>query len=398
MNAILFFLACNPDQKLGVIPKPPEVVLVAPANASELRQGQGLISITGTVSDSFDDPDELDLVWTTPTGELEDRSDADGNVLFELDIDSLSPGPHRITLVATDTDELQGEDLVDLVVWGPLGAPEVMITSPESGSSFLPGTAISFTGEANDATTPSDELAFAWTSDVDGPLSGEISSEGRSVLITDLLSEGSHQISLLVTDTDDEVGTDTITVTIDPEPDPKTEPEPKDAEEGDLAFSEMMINPGIVEDEVGEWVELYNTAGYPIEIAGYTFRDDDTDYWVLEGSMVVEPGEYFVLCADMDPAINGGINCDGWFLRSTEYPGLALANGADEVVLMRPDGIEITAIRYDDEWFTSGIAIGVDPTVLGSSEVDDPSFWCPQTTILAEGREPGTPGLDNDPC
>ncbi len=398
MIPLVLLLSCGNDHKLGVIPEPPVVELQTPADAANLRQGQGVLRIEGTVSDSFDNPDELELRWTTPSGELEDRSDAEGNVYLDLDLDSLSPGPHRITLVAIDSDDLEGQDIVDLVVWGPLGAPEVMITAPVTDSSFLPATMISFTGQASDATTPAAELLFSWVSDIDGPLSGEVSAEGRTVLVTDVLSEGSHEISLVVTDTDGEIGSDSITVHIGPEPDPKTEPDPKDAEEGDLVFSEMMINPDLIADEVGEWVELYNTAGYPIEIAGYTFRDDDYDYWVLEGSMVVEPGEYFVLCADMDPTVNGGINCDGWFLRAPETPGLALANGPDEVVLMRPDGVEIDGVRYDDDWFVSGASIGIDPSLLRSGDNDDPTHWCVQTTVLAEGREPATPGLENDPC
>ena len=49
------------------------------------------------------------------------------------------------------------------------------------------------------------------------------------------------------------------------------------AKPGDLVFSELMINPEVVDDENGEWVELYNTAGYPIDVAGYSFHDLDYD-------------------------------------------------------------------------------------------------------------------------
>lgn len=396
-------LACSNDHKLGRIPEAPTVELSTPEGADALRQGQGPLTIEGRVQDSFDEPDELALVWTTPLGETTARADATGLATLDLDLDALGTGPHRVRLTARDSDDLEGQDELDLVVWGPLGAPTVIITAPADNSEFGLGATISFAGQATDASTDPADLLFAWASDRDGALSGAVSSDGRSVLLADGLSAGSHRVSLVVTDTDGEVGTDTITVHIredepDPDPDPDPEPEPTDAEEGDLVFSEMMINPQLVADEVGEWVELYNTAGYPIEIAGYTFRDDDYDYWVLEGSMVVEPGEYFVLCADMDPGVNGGINCDGWFFRNPDTPGLALANGTDEVVLMRPDGVEIDGVRYTSSWFSAGASIGVDPSLLRSGNNDDPTHWCTQTTVLAEGREPATPGLENDTC
>lgn len=391
--AALALTGCKSDQGVAIIPSPPEVTLEAVDGVQ--RQGEGPVPLLGTVWDKHDLPEELQLTWEldeVPLGEA--TAQADGTVTLDLDIDALGFGPHTVRLLAIDSDGDQGDAMVELEVWGPLGAPMVQITDPASGSTFLPMQAITFQGEASDASTSADELAFAWDSSVDGPLSGELSADGRSVLVTDALSDGTHTITLTVTDTDGEIGTDSIELTVG---EPLVE-DPIDAEPGDLVFSEMMINPEAVADEVGEWVELYNTAGYPIEIAGYTFRDDDYDYWVLEGSMVVEPHDYFVLCADLNPAVNGGVPCDGWFLRDPDTPGLALANGPDEVVLMRPDGAEIDWLYYDDDWFDSGVAIGVDPSHLDSGANDDRSHWCAQQTVVLSTGEPATPGAENDPC
>jgi len=104
-----------------------------------------------------------------------------------------------------------------------------------------------------------------------------------------------------------------------------------------------------------------------------------------------------VLCANIDAAINGGIPCDAGFYRSSLGDGMALANGPDEVVLARPDGIEIDWLHYDDAWITSGVAIGVDYNYQESGANDDLSHWCLQVSLMSNG-EPGTPGDPNDSC
>ncbi len=185
----------------------------------------------------------------------------------------------------------------------------------------------------------------------------------------------------------------------DPEdPEEPVEPEILPAEPGDLVFSELMINPEVVDDELGEWVELYNTAGHPVDVAGYAFHDLDYDSWELTGPFVVPAHGYFVMCAETAVDLNGGVPCDGWFQRVSLGGGLALANSPDEVVLTRPDGVEIDRLEYDDTWFTNGVAMGVDPLELDALGNDDPTVWCDQQTVIALGGEPGTPGEPNDPC
>ena len=169
-------------------------------------------------------------------------------------------------------------------------------------------------------------------------------------------------------------------------------------EAGDLVFSEFMVNPQVVADEVGEWVELYNTSGAPIDVTGYSFHDDDADNWVLEGPLVVGAHDYLVLCADLNPSVNGGVPCDGWFLRDPLGEGLALANNPDELVLSRPDGVQIDWVHYEPSWFQAGAASGVNPDQLEGGANDYAEAWCVQTTVMTSGGEPGTPGVENDAC
>jgi hypothetical protein len=60
--------------------------------------------------------------------------------------------------------------------------------------------------------------------------------------------------------------------------------------------------------------------------------------------------------------------------------------------------MDIDGLRYDGTWYESGIAIGVDPTLLDATSNDDRASWCAQVSVVSGGGEPGTPGLPNDPC
>jgi hypothetical protein len=401
---------CSSDQDVRRLLRPPEVAIVAPTEGQELRQGQGPLPFAGTATDSFDGPNKLDAVWSVDGDELDARVQPDGTVPLDLDPEPLALGDHVLGLTVTDRDGMSGDAEVDWVLLGAISAPVVEITAPADGATFAPGDEIAFRGQATDNNTAPGDLQFRWVSSLDGIRPGAISGDGQTVLFDAGLSEGTHLVTLQATDIDGEVGSDTVTVIVATpvETTPSTDtttttttttPTTTVAEVGDLVFSEMLVNPVAVDDEVGEWVELYNTAGTPLDLDGYSFHDLGIDAYTLVGPIVVAPSDYVVLCASLDPLINGGVSCDGLFVRGTGGPGaMALGNSGDEVVLTRPDGVDIDQVVYDDTWFVAGVAKGLDPTKLDAANNDDETMWCEQTTVLAGAAEPGTPGLPNDPC
>lgn len=394
----LFTIGCASDSSLKRQNDAPTVVVTSPGLGEVFRLGSAPVPMRGTVADEYDPVENLDVYWILPDGSQLDVDDLEeGAVAADLPIDGFELGAYEISLVAFDTN---GDSASASTVWevaGPLGAPVVEITWPSDESTFDVGESITFQGEGRDETTPADALSFEWfLSNMDGALPGAISADGASVLITGALSEGEHTITLVATDADLEQGSDTIQISVGV-PEDVVITDPVDAEEGDLVFTEMMVNPEAVEDHLGEWVELYNTSDYPIDITGYSFRDDDIDEWIMDG-VIIPPKSYTVLCADMSPSRNGGIPCDGWFLRDWEGEGLALANGPDELVLSRPDGVEIDWLHYDGSWFTPTYATGVDPDFLEFGANDDGANWCSMTSKLAGMLESGTPGYENDHC
>jgi hypothetical protein len=394
---VLGLLGCTTEQGLAVQREPPTALISSPAPDSAYALGSAPVLLTGAVEDLPDRPDRLAASWLIDGATISEVTpDTQGAVAGELVLEGLEPGEHELMLRVVDTDGSIGEAKITLVLEIPRSPPVANITAPVDGSEFKIDTPITFTGTGADTNDAAELLNFVWTSDKDGEIVGATSGGGLS-FVTAALTEGDHVITLQVTDSDGDVGTDTIAVQIgdDGPPDEPAE----EADPGDVIFSELMINPQHIDDEVGEWVELYNTGDTWIDIGGYRFHDLDFDQFTLLGPIYVAPNDYVVLCANTDPRVNGGVDCDAWFDRQISG-GLALANKPDEVVLSRPDGVEIDRLVYGDPWVEltiTGQAIGVDPSGLTGTANDDFTNWCAMTSELT-GGDWGTPGVVNDEC
>ena len=110
-----------------------------------------------------------------------------------------------------------------------------------------------------------------------------------------------------------------------------------------IVINEIMQNPRAVSDDYGEWFELYNADSADVDINGWTICDDDTDSHTINngGPLVIPAGGYLVLARNGDPSLNGGVLAD------YVYSDFALANGADEVVLVDTSGQEVDRVNYD---------------------------------------------------
>jgi hypothetical protein len=393
--------ACQQENGVRRLLEPPEIALVTPEPEQVFRQGSGPLAFSGTATDSYDPAAELQAFWRIDElDEIELGVDRDDTARFSFDADALALGAHEVTLRVVDSDGDESTVSAPWILDGALLGPTVEITAPSEGATFPIDTELSFRGTATDNNTAPEDLVFSWTT-VDGELPGSISANGNSVVFA-TLPVGVHLVTLTVTDKDGEIGEDTVTVEVLPEEDPPPDPEPEpivEAQVGDLVFSELNVNPILVADELGEWVELYNTSSTPIQIQGYAFHDLDYDSYTIVGSAIVPGTDYVVLCASTDPVLNGGVSCDVGFARGTGGAGfMALGNDGDEVVLSRPDGVAIDEVVYDGTWFTPGAATGLDPARLDADNNDDESMWCDQVTPFGTSDELGTPGAENDPC
>ncbi len=164
------------------------------------------------------------------------------------------------------------------------------------------------------------------------------------------------------------------------------------AQPGDIVITEIMQNPNAVYDSDGEWFEIYNNSDHAIDLNGWIIKDYDTDSHTISQSVVIQPGEYLVLGRNADTATNGGVTV------AYQYSGINLANGADEIVLLLPDGItEIDHVAYDGgpNWpDPTGASMYFNGTF--TQDNNDPSLWA-VSDLPWDGSagDFGTPGYAN---
>lgn len=170
---------------------------------------------------------------------------------------------------------------------------------------------------------------------------------------------------------------------------------------GDIIITEIMNNPDQVSDTVGEWFEVYNTTANPIDMNGWTLKDDGSNTHVIDatvgGTTIVPANGYLVLGRSSDTAENGNAPVD----YSYGSDGHTLGNGSDEVVLVLPDGTtEIARINYDNGATfpdLTGASMQLDPSALNINDFDDGSNWCTSQSSYGLG-DLGTPGAANEAC
>ncbi len=102
-----------------------------------------------------------------------------------------------------------------------------------------------------------------------------------------------------------------------------------------MVITEFLADPKSVADEAGEWIELYNSGTSTINLRGWVLADLDSDRHTIDADVLVEAEGYVVLARNGDATANGGVPVHH------VYSGFSLANGADEIVLIAPNDVEV---------------------------------------------------------
>ncbi len=156
---------------------------------------------------------------------------------------------------------------------------------------------------------------------------------------------------------------------------------------GDLVISEVMANPSAVSDTYGEWFEVYNLTGNPLDLTGLTLSDDGGDLHTIDngGPLIIDPYAYLVFGRNGDTSLNGGYTAD------YVYSGFQLRNADDQIVIS-DGGIEIVRLEY-----TSGFVVAGKSQELSGNVV--PPFsntdFIPSVSMYGMG-DLGTPGSPGD--
>jgi hypothetical protein len=168
---------------------------------------------------------------------------------------------------------------------------------------------------------------------------------------------------------------------------------------GEVAITEFMKDPSSVADTRGEWIEVRNNLPWRVNLEGWVLADDAGATHVISNGgngVRIRPGRSIVLGIDADVALNGGVLVD------YQYSGFSLGNGADSIILMRPNGVMVDRVAWDDGVLwpdLPGRSIQVRNEARFALLNDDASLWCHGTSPISSfNSDTGTPGFDNDTC
>ncbi|MBE0565780.1 MAG: lamin tail domain-containing protein [Krumholzibacteria bacterium] len=157
-----------------------------------------------------------------------------------------------------------------------------------------------------------------------------------------------------------------------------------------IVITEVMQNPLVLLDAVGEWFEIHNAGAVAVDINGWTIRDLGTDSHVINngGPLVINPGEYKVL------GINAAAMAAEGVTLFYQYTGITLGNADDELILETAGAVLVDQIAWD------GGPVWPDPNGAsmqwsGNGDNADGATWSNAITPFGSG-DLGTPGTAND--
>ncbi len=165
--------------------------------------------------------------------------------------------------------------------------------------------------------------------------------------------------------------------------------------EGELVFTEMMINAGDLSDDIGyEWVELYNpstTASMQLRGCVLSLRDGDGDPQPLRWGFTLEPQSFSVIGGRPvgDP-------------EGIERLRIRLDDEA-EAITISCGGSVVDVVDYSQDDFPRpiGATAQLAASVGDASINDQPFAWCatpPSLDYSAIETLLGTPAAVNQPC
>ena len=172
---------------------------------------------------------------------------------------------------------------------------------------------------------------------------------------------------------------------------------------GSVVISEFMDDPLAVDDEFGEWIELYNTEDIDLNLKGWRLLDDEGEGIDIEDTLVVPSQGYLLLAVDGDPAINGDLPAVDYVYSYAQF--VLRSYDADAIVLAMEE-LEVDRVAYANvaPWpVAEGRSNAVDPVARDHIFNDDGRYWCATPADEAygyggAGGDYGTPGAGNTDC
>ncbi len=160
----------------------------------------------------------------------------------------------------------------------------------------------------------------------------------------------------------------------------------------DLVITEIMQNPSVLSDDLGEWFEIHNPSG----VTTYQLRacavegSSGVDTFDIDADLEIAPGEYATFATDLAPGFTPDFVWNGSF---------SLNNSADTVRLVC-DTVTVDEVLYDGGVTfpdPTGTSMSLDPAATSTLANNDGANWCLGQTAY-NGVDLGTPGVANPSC
>jgi len=165
-----------------------------------------------------------------------------------------------------------------------------------------------------------------------------------------------------------------------------------DASPGDIIVTEIMYAPD-GPDSDREYIEVYNATDEPINLNGWTLLGQSPEAVesprrdVIDEDLVVDGGEFVVLCENADAEENGGVTCAFDYVNDINH-----TNTADYVGLHDRNGEIVDRVAYDEEagWpDATGASLEFVDGV--NEENDRPAAWNKATARVGDFADQSGP-------
>ncbi|MEC7987369.1 MAG: hypothetical protein VX278_19530, partial [Myxococcota bacterium] len=364
------------------------------------------ISFAGTATDDDINNSLLSVSWASDLdGEFNTSSPlSDGSIAFSNS--SLSAGNHAITL--TVEDEVGG--LCTAGVQLSVGTPPTLtLTSPNDGTLYTIGDAVSFEASVEDQEDLPSDITLSWISDIDGEFSTQgADSSGNISFSTSALGAGLHNLSVTATDSTGLTASTSLSIRINtPPPAPTVDIAPDPASTNDTLVATASADPDADGDNVTytyEWFQngnatTYNTASVPSSATAFeevwtvkvTPNDGYTDGNFTEANITISNSAPSIVSVSISP---------GTVYNDDTVTCSAVATDADETLVPTYTWTVGTVTYTGSSLDLSSTGVMPDAVVTCTASVTDSGGEGAESSssVTITNRDPVVGGTGIDPA
>lgn len=304
------------DNGVKVYHEPPVVVIVEPADGSEIYEGANVTFRAQVTTTDGSVIEGISHSWVANSTTICESAEVPADGLISCTASFDDTGDVAVSVSALDSRGDRGVASINVTVV-PNEAPTVTLITPQDGDVVQSNDLVIFQATIGDAEDNAEDLTVAITSSQDGPLAvPTIGASSGAYSGSAYLSGGAHLLTITVTDTAGRTGQDTATVRVNDVPEPPTVSISPVLPVSDESLAAVILTPGV--DPEGDTVTYrydwhlngdptpYSSGSNPNLPRGIVQRDE---YWEVrvypyDGSGYGNPGTSSVVIGNAPPSID----------------------------------------------------------------------------------------------